>query len=315
MSLTQQQLDLRRRGLTATDMTVLAGVTPYGRTVHDVYLSKLGLEEPFEATAAMNMGHRLEPVALAALAEERGLTLTPGTTEASPLIPWAIATPDANVLSAPGRIRVAVAEAKAVGLRMAARWGESGDPDGIPDEVRVQVQWQMTVTRTPRAHVVALLGTEARFFEIEGDEELAGALLELGEGFWKRHILAKAPPPLDGSEGAARMVRGLFRRARGGMVPAGPEAEERVRAYLAAKDALEQAERAKSQAQAQLCALIGEHEGIEGEAWTATWKERAGSPDWKALAEKLGATKALADEYRREGARVLNVRIKKEKAA
>jgi putative phage-type endonuclease len=313
--LTAEQIELRRTGVTATDAAIIAGVYPYGRTVHDVYLEKLGAADAVTQTPAMALGHRLEPVALALLAEEFGLTIRPGKTEKHPIQTWCIASPDGDVLENDGKDRVAVAEAKAVGLRMAARWGESGDPETIPDEVRVQVAWQMIVTRTPRAHVVALLGTEARFYELQHDEDLAGALLEMGDTFYRDHILARVPPEVDGSEASARMVRGLFRRARLGLIKAPVEAEGLVRDYLRARSLLDDAERAKTAAQAKLCALIGEAEGIEAPGFVATWKARAGSPDWKALAEKLGATKALAEEYRRDGARVLNVKVRGSEAA
>lgn len=314
--LTAEDFALRRTGLTATDITVLAGVTPYGRTPHDVYLDKTGEIAPRAPSAAQSLGHRLEPVALAILAEERELVVLRGKSEAHPMMPWVISTPDGDVLTKPtGGVRCAVAEAKAVGLHMASRWGESGDPDGVPDEVLVQVTWQCIQRRVSLAHVVALIGTDARFYDIEKNEDLAAGLLELGEGWWRRHVLGKRAPDVDGSEGAARMVRGLFRKATKGIVPAPAEAAGLVDRYLETKAARESAEREEDAAKARLCALIGEAEGIDGETYLATWRERAGSPDWKALAEKLGATPQLAKEYRRDGTRVLNVKLKTGKAA
>jgi putative phage-type endonuclease len=307
--LTAADLALRKTGLTATDMTILAGASPYGKTVHDVYLSKCGEEEPSEVSQAMGLGHLLEPVALALLAEERGIVISPGRTETHPSIKWAIATPDGNVLE--GDTRIAVAEAKAVGFRMASRWGENGDPNAIPDEVRIQVQWQQIVTQTKMAHVVALIGTEARFYEIEHDDDLSSALLEMGEKFWTTHVLAKQAPEVDGSEASGRMVRGLFRKSTAGIVTAPVEAQALVEEYIAARAAADEAEKRKATAQARLCGLIGEHEGIQGPWGLATWKLRAGSTDWKALAQKLGATKSLEEQYKRDGVRVLNVKAER----
>lgn len=315
MVLTDDDLRLRRLGISATDATTIAGVSPYGRTVHDVYLDKMGLAEPHEQTAAMSMGHRLEPVALAVLAEERDLIVTPGHTEQSPDLPWVIASPDGNVLERADGPRVAVAEAKAVGFRMAQRWGENGDPDAIPDEVRVQVQWQMIATKTRCAHVVALIGTEARFYDVEHDEELAAALLDLCEKFYRKHVVGKLAPEIDGSESSARMVRSMFRKATAGIVAAPPEAEALVREYLAAQQNETTASERFEAVKAQLCALIGEHEGLQGGEWLATWKSRAGSTDWKALALKLGATKELEKQYKRDGSRVLLVKTNRKQEA
>lgn len=310
--LTNEQIETRRSGLAATDMTILAGVSPYGRTPHDVYLDKVGEPEPREQSFAMSLGHRLEPVALAILAEAKGLTLTPGTTERHPIYSWVLATPDANVLDT--GTRVGVAEAKAVGLHMAHRWGT--DDDAIPDEVRVQTAWQMITTRTKIAHVVALIGTDARFYEIEHDEDLASALLEMGDIFWTKHVLDKTPPEFDGSEGSARMVRSLFKRSTAGLITAPVDAEKWAREYISAKREEDQASERRATAQAHLCAAIAEHEGMTGENWIATWKERAsGGVDWKGMAEKLGATPDLTKRYTRPGGRVFLLKTKKEKAA
>lgn len=313
--LTAEDLALRRTGLSATDMTVIAGVSPYGRTVHDIYLDKMGLSEPVEQTPAMAFGLRVEKLALAILGEDRGLAITPGGTERHPETPWIVASPDGNVLHPQDGHRIGVAEAKAVGIRMAYRWGESGDPNAVPDEVRVQVQWQMVTTCTRMAHIVAIIGTDVRFYAVEHDEELATALIALGHRFWHEQVLAQRAPAIDGSEASARMVRGLFRKASAGVVPAPPESHGMVAEYLAAKAAADDAEKRKTAAQANLCALIGESEGIESADWIATWKERAGSTDWKSLAEKLGADKKLAEQYRREGTRVLTVKSKNKRAA
>ena len=311
--LTAADLELRRAGVTATDATVITGVSPYGKTIHDVYLSKCGLDEPSEPTQAMGLGHRLEPVALQLLAETKGLTIRPGRTERSRMDPWILATPDADVMGPGTTHRIAVAEAKAVGFRMAYRWGESEDPDAIPDEVRVQTAWQMVCTETKKAYVVALIGTEARFYEIDHDPSLADALVTLCGRFWRENVLAKKPPELDGSENAGRMVRGLFKRATVGIVPAPPEAEALVQEYLAAKELYVEVDKRFGAAKTALCASIGSNTGLESDSWLATWKSRAGATDWKTIAAKLGSTKEMAEEIKYEGTRVLHVKVKENK--
>lgn len=308
--------ELRRKGITATDITAIVGVSPYGRTAHDVYLSKVAIEETHE-TRAMGLGLKLEAIALSILAEERGLSIEQGGTHQHPIMPWVVASPDGLVPDSGARESRwrAVCEAKVVGYHMAKRWGEDGDPEAVPDDVRVQVQWQMLACRVKVGYVVALLGTEARTFELAHDDDLAGALLEAGDTFWRGNVVAREPPDIDSTEGAARMVRGLFRRATAGIIEAPAEAEELVQFYQAAKAQLAAAERVKDQAQAKLCALIGDNEGLDGGAWLATWKEREGSPDWKAIAESLGAGKDLVEKYRRAGTRVLLVKERKARAA
>lgn len=269
--LTPEQRELRRTMLTATDFVKLAGVHPLGRTAHEVYAEKVGIAaDESEQSTASTIGHRLEPVALGMLAEMRGLTLTSGTTERHPIIPWLGATPDANVIG-PAGSRIAVAEAKAVGVRMMAHWPDedTGEP---PEYVHVQVQIQMTVTRTQRAHVVALVGTEIRLYEVESDPELSGALLTLGERFWKEHVEKRVPPAPDGSESAKRMLLAAWPKHRAELLPADAYAEDWAREYLHARDQetrwAKKAERAKQ----LLCARIGDAVGVVGAGWKATWK-------------------------------------------
>jgi predicted phage-related endonuclease len=173
----------------------------------------------------------------------------------------------------------------------------------------------MTTTATPLGHVVALIGTDVRFYDVEHDPDLEAALLEVGDRFYRRHILARVPPPVDGSEGSARMIRQLFARSKVGVVQAPAEAAQLVEQYIEAAARAKEAEKAKDAAQARLCALIGDAQGIESAEFLATWKEREGSPDYKALAEKLGATPDLVEQYRRDPYRALRVVLKNGKAA
>ena len=64
MTLSREQLLLRKQGLTASDMVVLAHVVPFkkARTVYDLYIDKT-TEQPVqsEATDAIELGHEAEP--------------------------------------------------------------------------------------------------------------------------------------------------------------------------------------------------------------------------------------------------------------
>lgn len=268
MSLTPEQLEMRRTMLTATDIVKLSGASPWGGP-HQVWLDKVKGETEFKGNQATRIGERLEPIILAMLAEERSLTLTPGETERSASEPWAGATPDANVIILPSAPqRVALAEAKAVGLRLAHKWTE----ESPPDYVVVQCAWQMAVTRVPLVYVPALIGTELRVYEVHRDADLEGALVELGRRFWTGHVLPKAPPPADGSEAARKMLQAVWPKHNAGLVSAPAEAEEIARMYLEAQRAEDDARARKALAQQRLCELIGDHEGVVSPNWKATWK-------------------------------------------
>jgi putative phage-type endonuclease len=285
MALTREQLEMRQSMIAATDAVILAGVYPGKKGPSSVYLSKTAaLEERDEEEAlAMRLGNILEPLAIDLVAEERGLTHAPGETVRHATESWIGATPDAFAVEpsaktltgkgAPVR-RVAVIEAKAVGRFRLSHWGD--ELDAIPDYVHVQVQWQLLATGLKTAYVSALLGLEHRSFVIEHDDSLASALVEVCEAFWKNHVLTGTPPAPDGSEDAWKVVKKAFPRpTKGGLLWApGPIAElaQDAMKAQAMKKHWETVEQRKKQ---ELCALIGESEGYEGEGWRAKWSVRA----------------------------------------
>jgi len=183
--------------------------------------------------------------------------------------------------------RVALAEAKVVGLRTASRWTE----ESPPDYVIVQCAWQMAVTSMPLVYVPALLGTELRIYEVERDQHLEGALFELCERFWRRHVLARVPPSPDGSEAARKMLAAVWPKHNAGIVSAPAAAEELAEAFHRARVAEAAAKAEKELAQQKLTQLIGAHEGIESPNFRATWK-------WQQAAHVAAHTRAAGRVFR-----------------
>lgn len=77
----QEWLNWRKGGVTATDMAVVLNGRHYGKTAHDVWAEKVGLvvpEEPSEALKAVfARGHRDEPVIRAEACRQEGLYFMP----------------------------------------------------------------------------------------------------------------------------------------------------------------------------------------------------------------------------------------------
>lgn len=275
--------------ITATDAVVLAGVNPYAsRTPLSVYAEKVGPPQPRSKTSrAMWFGNMIEPIALQYLREERKLTVLAGTeTLRHPILTHIGATPDGTIIER--HKPVAVAECKAVGFDRAPRWGEEEmGADGVPEDVLVQVHMQMTVRRVNLAYVVALLGTDARIYVVERNEDLATALLETCDEFWRKHVVPRVPPTPDGSEASSRAIGSLFPKTNRQHALAPAEAERWAEAYLAAKDGEARAAAAKAEAEAELKLLCGDAQGLVGPTWRLDWMNRKGSPAWKAIAEAM----------------------------
>jgi predicted phage-related endonuclease len=269
MSLSPEQIAIRRTGITASDIRAIVGLDPYGVTRHDVYASKVLGVDRFKETEATELGDDLEPIALRLLAKKRNRhilrrdpkTLTVRHRERSAHI----ATPDAFLAEHAFREASELGEAKVVGFHNASGWGT--EPDAIPDWALVQVTWQAYVTAIPVVLVGALIGTEVRTYRIERDEDLVGVLVEEADKFLRDHVTPRKPPAVDGTEGSGRMLRALFPRPTGPMVRASAEAEERAKAYFHWKHQVEVAEANLEGVKQALIAACGESEGIVGSTW------------------------------------------------
>lgn len=275
--LTAGQLALRRTGITAGDVRALVGEDPYSRTAHDVFIAKTLVDAPFEESEAMSLGNELEPMVIRRLAAKRGLHVVrrepDRMTVVHPEHPTHIATPDAWLAPSAFHPAEAIAEVKVVGMHNAHEWGE---PEGdAPDWVIIQATWQAHVTSMPLVHVGALIGTEVRPFVVRPDPDLEEALIEAADRFWTDHVLPRKPPPVDGSEGAKRMLRAVWPRERRHMLRAGPEIEQLARQYFEANRTKQSAEAAAELARQQLAEIVGEHEGIAGDGWRLLlrWQE------------------------------------------
>lgn len=284
MGLTEKQLAMRRTGITATDVRVLAGLDPYGRTPHDVWRSKVLGDEAMAETEAMSIGSELEPMVLRRLAKKVGLFVLPVDPELLTMrhakVAHHLATPDA--LLAPTRLHdpEAIAQVKVVGLRAAAEWADADDaPDGVPDHVLTQCAWELYVSGHVVEHVGALLGTEVRAYRIELTPDVASlieALREVADRFWRDHVVTNRPPAIDGSEGARRMLKALFPKVTVACVQADAQADQLVRDYFERKTAVAQAEQRLEETRQLLITACGSAEGIVGEGWRLLYKHREG---------------------------------------
>lgn len=287
--LTQEQHALRRQGIGASDVGAIVGVDPW-KTVHRVWEEKRGvILENGPEPLPIRVGRLVEDLIADLYEEETGEVLETREEAAArgtirhPTEPWILATPDRLSKSDPGLLT----EVKWVGWRVAAKW-DTREPDGIPDYVRCQTEWQMLVTGRERAHVPTIIdGKDFHVFQVGRNEAIVEKLVEKCRVFWERHVLGGEPPPADGSEDASEMLHRLHPSVLGGMLHASPEAEEIARQIIGAKASIKQAEDVLALAENRMRELIGDERGFQGDGWRAVWSERAGGVLWKGVAEEM----------------------------
>lgn len=323
MSLTPEQIEMRRSGIGASEVAAVCGLSPWAGP-WDVYNRKVVGLEP-DATDAMRAGNYLEDGIARWYADREGVDLAESTTLRHRLYPWALATPD-RIVSARahaddlvrGTVRspLRLLEVKCVSLRSAADWGEE-ETDAVPVYYGAQVQWQLEIVRslgwrTPDASLISrcdvaclVAGQTLRVYHVEYDAAVAQMLLAAVKQFWEGHVRPQVPPPLDGSDACTAGLRGLFPvRKPDDVVEADPRIDGMARRLLevhAEQDRLDGERRLLEQ---HIQAAIADRGGIRGAGWRATWKAPArGGVAWKAVAEAAGARPEMIEAHRAEPVR------------
>jgi putative phage-type endonuclease len=212
-------LTLRRSGIGGSDAATVLGLNPYA-TALGLYLDKLGLAAEPPETEAMWWGRALEPVVA-----ERFAQIMPFTVhELHQMLrhrqhPFLLANIDRVLLDphhpdrGPG-----ILEVKAPGARQLAHWG----PDTAPDPYLIQVQHYLAVTGFSWAYLAARVGNQQTYFlPVERDDAFITALIRAEADFWER-VQTRRPPPLDGSDSAVALVKGLYPTAHALASPCRP---------------------------------------------------------------------------------------------
>ncbi len=178
----------RRRSIGASEMAAVMGLSSY-MTPLDVYKSKMGVDRPFPAELAF-YGHESEHIIHKWVEQFSGLDikLQPGFMARSVEWPFLHASFD-RVSSAP----FLTWQFKTSSAFSGHQWDE-----GIPTEIRVQVQAEMAVAGTPRAAVVVWIGgRETRlYWEPRDDRFIREHLVPAAMSMWDGHVRAKVEPPV-----------------------------------------------------------------------------------------------------------------------
>ncbi|CAB5224202.1 COG5377 Phage-related protein, predicted endonuclease [uncultured Caudovirales phage] len=286
---------LRADGITATDVSVIAGLNPY-KTPYQLWAEKLGKYTPDPVGPAAIRGILLENAVAEFYEMETGRELrrSNGIVRLKEM-PWAMASLDRTIVGEEGLVEIKTSTSP--------RW--SLHP--VPPEVVAQVQWQMFVTGAPWCDIAVLLGGLVfRIERVEASVEMQTDLYRKAVEF--RNLLATdtAPPlwgedsdalasvtPWDGLEEWAQADAGLDRVAQ-------IYAEKQYESKLLDQELQNLAISLKE--------AIGVKAGIAGEGWSATWKQNKSSQkvDYKLLLEALKPAVDIVDAYTREvpGARV-----------
>lgn len=260
----EEWLAARRKGVTASEIAVLMGLSPYD-SPYGLYHRKLGILPAGDDSDVMEKGRVLEPVIaekFAALHPEWIVTGNGRQLYAHRDRAWQLATPDRLVNVNPidpaqwlKGTEGAVLECKVDGG--SPDWGEPGT-DEIPVHYRAQVLWQCRVMGVTRWHAACFNADrwKARWYEgvIDDAAEADLALMEDEARDFLDRLDRHDPPEVDWRPATIGALKTLYAGE--------PDGDVEVRRslaiqYRAACRRFKEAERRKDEMTARMLAAIG----------------------------------------------------------
>ena len=162
MALSREQLEIRKQGVTGSEIAAVAGLSKWGSPI-EIWQRKLGLIPEIETTPAMDRGNFLEAGMREWLAKDTGLVIDESSTLVHRDHPLVIATPDG--IAYDNGQAVAAVELKSPGPRTCGDWEDPSErQDGIPTYYMPQVIWEMAVLGLDQCIVGALIWGELRIY-------------------------------------------------------------------------------------------------------------------------------------------------------
>lgn len=264
-------LAARRELITATDIPVLLGLSPY-KCEADLADEKAGAVQP-EPTLRMRTGLALQDLIGEEYARLTGRTLRRfrGMVR-HPSIEWAGASPDFRTV---GERRIVEAKRSSSRSRFA---------DGLPQDVEAQVAWQLGVTGFPRADVAVLVGDdELVTFEVEADAKLFDDLVAVAEDF-RRRLRQRGPFSRD-----INRIRRDHPTDDGTELIADQALIDAAHTLAATRKQIADLEALEDSLKTAIQDRMGPASVLIGPDFRATWKKTKDreETDWKSLAQGL----------------------------
>ena len=254
----QEWLEARRHGVTASEIPVVMGLSPWS-SPYALYWQKLGVLPGQDETGDMALGKHMESYVASRFAEKHPEFALMGSGRelyAHPERPWQMATPDRTVCERQPMTELmrtqygpllAVLECKIDGG--SDGWGEDGT-DEIPVHYRAQVLWQMDALSVTTGYLAAFLWhrRQVRVYELTMDDRAEADLKLMREEAWLflKRLYGRNPPDIDWRPATAAALKRLHPSVedRDAMIPRKLAAQ-----YRAACAAVKAAERRKSLAE------------------------------------------------------------------
>lgn len=302
----EEWLLMRRRGIGGSDISAILGLNKY-KSPLGVYLDKVG-ETPLDDIAgeAAYWGNVLEDVVAKEFMQR--------TDEKVRRDNRMLVHPEHDFLIA-NLDRVIVGKKELLECKTSSAYRlQEWEADQVPLEYLFQVMHYLAVTGYEAAHIAVLVGGQKFIHKrIERDEELISEIIAVASDFWNNNVLAKTPPPLDGTNASANLLKQLFPNSMADTMTRLPdEAADLIKQYHAAAELEAKAKLEKGEAENKLKGLIGEAEVGLTSGYLVEWKSTKPRETFDAKALKLEHPE-IHEKFVKQGKPTRRFAIKEEK--
>ncbi len=283
---TPEWLAWRRRGLGASDVPAILGLSKY-KSPFQLWLEKRGESAPSAETMLTRFGHFIEPFIAHQYAVETGCALSEGETRRHRELAFLFATPDRIARPRDIAAQSHLVELKSRDFRTAADWGDAGT-DLIPQDVAVQVHVQMAVWQMARCDVAVLIGRDDfRRYTIERTPEIEDTILSEVAAFWR--LVESGQEPVLQGPGAAEYLAKKFALHTDLVAEATLDEARALDLLIELRSRRDLLEAEVEDAEVAVKAMIGDRAGLIAPCGKVSWKATKGSTttDWKALCASM----------------------------
>lgn len=279
MSLTAEQLAVRKSRVGSSEIGALIGVDPY-KSAFDLFLEKT-LPAADDGADHQTWGLDLEPSILTFHARKRGYTLIAPPENAPrwpsyahPTLPL-VCTPDGLAHALDGKIALQAKNDQGYGQ---TEWGDP-NTDDAPMLYLAQTTVEMGVLLAKGVDivrdelVVSIRGAPPVAYPVKFDHDLFTGLAEIATKFVRDHLETGKPPEMTPPQ-EAEYIRRRYAKNNGTLLQPTDEILELWADVQRLRAAEKAATAEKETAETALKAALGEADGIEG---VCTWKLQKGS--------------------------------------
>lgn len=291
-------LEMRAQDVTATEVSVLFGVSPYMSLYQLWQNKKNGVIENIEETERMRWGLRLEDAIAQGIREDLGVGGTRVGRYYRDTELRAGASPDWQLINHDGSIEVLeIKNVDSLAFKRGWKILDSGEVIA-PVHIELQLQQQMMLMGCERGVIGALVGgNSVQLLRREANAELINAIKQKIKDFWAS-VDADEPPPIDYEVDYDLIMDKARESDRGEPINASLRVSELITEFERLKAVADETERRIKAIRAEVMHEIGDHALVHGDGFALDTKLTGGSDGKVITPDMVGTISGARKPYR-----------------